>query len=98
MKNKRYSRFPACPKMDLVRVCQLETPKMLTLGCHYNLVTYSANASCASHGAVYSLHTASFLRGLNWYHMWLQPFQLFMLFTDKKYCKLLALPQLRCVT
>lgn len=71
---------------------------MLTLCCYYNVVTYSANASCASHGEVYSLHTASFLRGLNWYHMWLQLFQLFMLFTDKKYCQLLALPQLRCVT
>lgn len=48
--------------------------------------------------AQFTAYTASFLRGLNWYHMWLQPFQLFMLFTDKKYCKLLALPQLRCVT
>lgn len=81
-KHKRYSRFPACPKMDLVRVCQLESPRMLTLCCHYNVVTYSANASCASHGEVYSLHTASCLRGLNWYHMWLQLFQLFVLFTD----------------
>lgn len=68
--------------MDLVRVCQLESPRMLTLCCHYNVVTYSANASCASHGDVYSLHTASCLRGLNWYHMWLQLFQLFVLFTD----------------